>query len=223
MTSSEPHASARAASAEEAHTAHHFRSFDQQRHASRFGMWLFLGNEVVLFGGLLVAYALYRSVFPQAFHDASRHLDLSLGTVNTVILITSSLTVALAIHFSHHERRAATLLSLGLTILFAFVFLGIKGVEYSHKFAEGALPGRYYHFEEVRAGGASMFFTLYFFLTGLHAIHVIIGIAILGWMEVKTWRREFVGGYNLPLELSGLYWHLVDLVWIFLFPLLYLI
>lgn len=207
----------------EAHTAAHFGSFEQQRHASRFGMWLFLATEVLLFGGLFVAYAIYRSVFPDAFHAASQELDLTLGTINTVVLITSSFTVAAAIHYAHHDRRGLVMALLAFTILAAVAFLVIKGFEYQHKFHEGALPGKHFHFEKLQLPGSSMFFTIYFLTTGLHAIHVTIGILVLTWLLWRSWRGDFAGGYDLPLELGGLYWHLVDLVWIFLFPLLYLV
>ena len=207
----------------QARTAHHFATYAQQAHAARLGMWLFLATEILLFGGLFVAYAVYRSVFPEAFHEASRHLDQALGTINTVVLITSSFAVAAAIHYARHDRRKLVLACLAVTLLLAFAFLGIKSLEYLHKFQEGALPGKYYTYSEVQLPGASLFYTLYFLTTGLHAIHVLIGISVLSWLGWRAARGDFAGGYDLPLELGGLYWHLVDIVWIFLYPLLYLI
>jgi cytochrome c oxidase subunit 3 len=209
--------------AHDAHVAHHFPNAAIQRYAERLGMWLFLSTEVLLFAGLFLAYTLYRYLYPETFQAASRHLDVVLGTTNTVVLISSSLTVALALHAARlgKSRQAAVLLFVSL--LAGFIFLGIKGVEYSHKFHEGALPGRYYSFHEVQGPGASMFFTIYFFLTGLHAFHVVIGMGVLLWVAIRAWRNEFTPAYHVPVELGGLYWHLVDLVWIFLYPLLYLI
>lgn len=205
------------------HVAHHFPSAPVQRYAERLGMWLFLSTEVLLFAGLFVGYSVYRFLYPETFHEASRTLNVILGTTNTVVLITSSLTVALALHAArlNKSRQAAVLLFASLAM--GLVFLVIKAFEYSAKFEEGALPGKYYHFHEVQGPGASMFFTIYFFLTGLHALHVIIGMSVLGWVGTRAWRNEFSADYHVPVELGGLYWHLVDLVWIFLYPLLYLI
>ena len=210
-------------SGNDAHRAHHFATFAQQEHAARLGMWLFLATEILLFGGLFVAYAVYRSVFGEAFHEASRHLDAQLGTINTVVLITSSLAVAASIHYAKHDKRAAVLACLAIALLLALAFLGIKSIEYLHKFHEGALPGKYYSYSEVQLPGASLFYTLYFLMTGLHGVHVVVGMGVLTWMGVRAWRGEFAGGYHLPLEIGGLYWHLVDVIWIFLYPMLYLI
>ncbi|GAC1599210.1 MAG: cytochrome c oxidase subunit 3 family protein [Myxococcales bacterium] len=202
---------------------HHFKDLAQQNEAVRLGMWLFLATEVLLFAGLFTAYAYYRFQFPEGFAQASRHVDLWAGTLNTFVLITSSLTAALAIHFARTDRKNLAVLCLVATLLMAFAFLGIKSIEYLHKFHEGALPGRYYHFEEVQIPGAPMYFTIYFLATGLHAIHVIVGMTVLAILAVKTARGRFSSGYYTGLELGGLYWHLVDLIWIFLYPLLYLI
>jgi cytochrome c oxidase subunit 3 len=203
--------------------AHHFSSLDVQNSAVRLGMWLFLATEILLFSGLFVGYAIYRREFPEAFAEASRHLDLGLGTLNTFVLITSSFTVAMAIFFARKDKKNLAVACLVFTILCAFAFLGIKSIEYVHKFQEGALPGPYYAFEEVQAPGAPMYFTIYFLTTGLHALHVIIGMTVLMFLTVKTYNGRFSKNYYTGLELGGLYWHLVDLVWIFLFPLLYLI
>jgi cytochrome c oxidase subunit III len=202
---------------------HHFATLDAQNHAVRMGMWLFLATEVLLFAGLFTGYAVYRMEFTKAFEEASRHLDLGLGTINTLVLITSSFTVALSIHYARSDRKWMAVGMLVFTILCGFGFLGIKSIEYAHKFAEGALPGPYYSFHEVTADGAPMYFTVYFLTTGLHALHVIIGMTVLIILTFKTAAGRFSSKYYLGLELGGLYWHLVDLVWIFLFPLLYLI
>ena|SRR5438105_2322985 len=208
-----------------AHLAEHYQDLEKQAHAARMGMWIFLGTEILLFGGLFVGYTLYRFLFHQSFHEASRHLNTALGTVDTVVLLTSSLTAVLSLHFLRGGRTTLrwSLIMILLTMALGTGFLGIHGYEYWHEYSEGALPGRYYHFAEVPLQGANLFFTLYFLMTGLHSIHVIAGVGILGWMAVKGARGRLDPAYDVPLEVSTLYWHLVDLIWIFLYPLLYLI
>jgi cytochrome c oxidase subunit 3 len=202
---------------------HHFSSLSRQNEAMRLGMWLFLATEILLFAGLFTGYAIYRFQFPLAFAEASRHLNLTAGTVNTVVLITSSFTVALAIHFVRIDRPRAAAVCLVLTILMALAFLGIKAIEYTEHFHERALPGKYYAFKEVTIPGAAMFYSLYFLMTGLHGFHVIAGMSVLGWILWRTLQGRYSSRYYTGIELGGLYWHLVDLVWIFLYPLLYLI
>jgi cytochrome c oxidase subunit III len=202
---------------------HHFSSLARQNEAMRLGMWLFLATEILLFAGLFTGYAVYRFQFPQAFAECSRHLELMLGTVNTVVLITSSLTVALAIHYARSNRPKAAAVCLVITLLFALAFLGIKAVEYTEHFHEKSLPGKYYAFEEVKIPGAAMFVSLYFLMTGLHGLHVVVGMSVLSWILWRTLQGRYSERYYTGLELGGLYWHLVDLVWIFLYPLLYLI
>jgi cytochrome c oxidase subunit III len=203
--------------------ADHFASAAHEQQAAQLGMWLFLVSELLLFGGMFTAYAVFRTFFPQAFIEGSRHLDVLLGTVNTVVLLTSSFTVASAVHFARESKGRAAGVMLGLSLLLALVFLVLKGSEYLHHFHTRALPGRYYALEGLTLHGASMFFTLYFFATGLHAIHVLIGMAVLGWLTVGAFQGRFHSRRYVPVELGGMYWHLVDLVWIFLYPLLYLV
>ena len=164
------------------HLAHHFDTIEKQDYAVRLGMWLFLGTEVLLFAGLFLGYAVYRHFYYEAFHEASRHLDLWAGTTNTIVLITSSLSVALAYHAIKQNKTKQCAALLIFTILCAFAFLCIKGIEYHHKFQEGALPGAFYHFSEVTAPGANLYYTIYFLSTGLHAFHVIVGMSILIWI-----------------------------------------
>jgi cytochrome c oxidase subunit 3 len=223
MSSSEAHAAAAGEPAHNPHLAHHFETIEKQDHAVRLGMWLFLGTEVLLFAGLFLGYTVYRHFYHQTFHEASRTLDLSLGALNTVVLISSSFTVAMAFYFVKKGNNKACAAMLVVTILCALTFLVVKSFEYHHKFVEGALPGRYYHFEEVKGQGANLFYTVYFLATGLHAFHVIVGMSILIWVLARVMKGHFSPTYYVPVELGGLYWHLVDLVWIFLFPLLYLI
>ncbi len=203
--------------------AAHFASLEAQNHAARLGMWLFLGTEILLFAGLFVCYAVYRFFFPEAFAECSKHLDLTMGTVNTIVLITSSFTAAMAVHYAKEGKNKLVALMFVLTLAMAGAFLVIKGFEYSHKFHDKALPGFRYAYEAVQLPGAPMFFTIYFLATGLHAFHVIIGMTVLAWLTVKAMRNEFSFHNYTAVELGSMYWHLVDLVWIFLFPLLYLI
>jgi len=205
------------------HLAHHFASLERQVEASRLGMWLFLCTEVLLFAGLFVAYSVYRYSFPAAFAAASRSSEIWAGTVNTVVLISSSLTVALAIHFVRVDKPRAAVVCLAITIAFAFAFLGIKAIEYTSHFHEHQLPGRFYRFEAVQLPGASMYWSLYFLMTGLHGLHVLVGMTVLSVILYRTIHGYYSSHYYLGIELAGLYWHLVDLIWIFLFPLLYLI
>jgi cytochrome c oxidase subunit 3 len=204
------------------HVAHHFDDAEQQREAATLGMWVFIAQEVMFFGGVFAAYVVYRSWYPAAFAHASRELDVVLGAINTIVLIGSSLTMALAVHGAQTGRRVQLLGGLAVTMALGSVFLVIKGFEYAHKFHEGLVPGPAftYHGDAEQAG---LFFSIYFALTGLHALHMVIGIGILSVLFVMARRGRFGPAYSTPMELSGLYWHFVDIVWIFLFPLLYLI
>src|SRR5579863_9749776 len=202
--------------------AHHFDTIEKQDYAVRLGMWLFLGTEVLLFAGLFLGYTVYRNFYHEAFHEASRHISLLLGATNTIVLITSSLTVALAYHAIKQGQNKLAAGLLMFTILCALAFLGIKSIEYAAKFKEGALPGSWYHYSEVTAPGANLFYTVYFLMTGLHALHVIVGMSILAYVLKGVVKGKYGPRNYVAVEMGGLYWHLVDLVWIFLFPLLYL-
>ena len=203
--------------------AHQFDSLGQQTEAATLGMWVFLVTEVLFFGGLFLTYAVYRSFYPAAFSAASHELDILLGGINTAVLITSSLTMALAVHAAQLGQRRLLMIFLVVTMVLGTVFLGIKAVEYYHKFAEHHVPGASFQFEREHQRHAQIFFSLYFIMTGLHAIHMIIGIGVLLVMWIWAWRGRITSDYAGPIEISGLYWHFVDIVWIFLFPLLYLI
>jgi cytochrome c oxidase subunit 3 len=203
--------------------AHHFDNLEQQREAGTLGMWVFLVTEVLFFGGLFMTYIVYRSWYPGAFAAASHELDITLGTINTAVLITSSLTMALAVHASQTGERRLLLIFLLITMALGVTFLGIKGVEYYHKFTEHHVPGPAFQFEKEYFRHAQLFFSLYFVMTGLHALHMIIGLGIMTWMLWWSWRGVISAEYYSPIEISGLYWHFVDIVWIFLFPLLYLV
>jgi cytochrome c oxidase subunit 3 len=203
--------------------AHHFDNLAQQGEASTLGMWVFLVTEVLFFGGLFLVYLVYRSTYPEAFIAGSHELDVLLGGINTAVLITSSLTMALAVHAAQTGHRRTLMIFLVVTMVLGAAFLGIKSVEYYHKFVEHHVPGPGFQFEEEYIRHAQLFFSLYFIMTGLHALHMIIGLGIMTWMLWWSWRGIITAEYYSPIEISGLYWHFVDIVWIFLFPLLYLL
>jgi cytochrome c oxidase subunit III len=205
------------------HLQHHFADSAQQADSAKLGMWIFLLTEVLLFGGLFCAYAIFRAWYPEMFFDAHKQLDILMGGINTVVLITSSVTMALAIRSMQLNNRSAAKANLWITLALAGVFLVIKYFEYAHKFELGQLPGQYYTFEGLTGSNPHIFFSVYFLMTGLHGIHVIAGMCVIGWMIYRTSKGHFSGEYYTPIENTGLYWHLVDLIWIFLFPLLYLI
>jgi len=212
---------------------HHFATEEQQRDASSLGMWIFLGTEVMFFGGLFCAYLIYRGMYFGDFAAASTSINALLGGINTAVLICSSLTVVLAIWAAQTARRGMLLLMLVLTMIFGLAFLGIKAKEYKDKFEEHHVPGATFSFEHEQIPShpgeyanprhAEIFFALYFIMTGLHALHMIVGLGIFIWLFWMAWKGRFTPGYHTPLEVGGLYWHFVDIIWIFLFPLLYLI
>ena len=204
--------------------AHHFDSLEEQNVASTLGMWVFLVTEVLFFGGLFMAYTLYRMWYPDAFALSSNELDIRWGAFNTAVLIGSSLTMALAVHAAQTGERSKLVTFLILTMVLGTVFLGVKGIEYADKFEHHHVPGLNFHFEPVsEMAHAQIFFSLYFVMTGLHAIHMIVGLGIMTWMLVWSMNGTITKEYASPIEISGLYWHFVDIVWIFLFPLLYLL
>jgi cytochrome c oxidase subunit 3 len=258
---------------------HHFETVQQQKETATLGMWVFLVTEVMLFGGIFMAYIVYRWAFPDVWAEAAHHLNTPLGTVNTVVLLVSSLTVALAVHAAEAGNRRTVLTMLGITLLLGFTFLGIKAWEYSEKFSHCAgysdpiawvtrtgqhevheclVPGQAFlwpaeegaagageasgtNTEQVVAHGEAMgmdvdghaaqglkspyqlFYFLYFVATGLHAIHMIIGITVMSIIAFLAWRGLFTPAYFTPVEIGGLYWHLIDIIWVFLFPLFYLV
>ncbi|MFO0966197.1 MAG: cytochrome c oxidase subunit 3 family protein [Gemmataceae bacterium] len=213
--------------------AHHFDDLEQQRQAGNLGMWLFLATEVMIFGGLFTAYIVYRWQYPEAFAVAAGKMAWQLAAFNTVVLLTSSLTMALAVHAAATGQRQGIVRFLLLTILLGVIFLGAKAYEYYLDFEEGAIPLFAFfkpeHFRDHATGaipsenGIRLFLVLYFVMTGLHAIHMIIGLAIIGVLVAMARRGRFTPEYHPQVELTGLYWHFVDIVWIFLFPLLYLV
>src|SRR2546427_8410392 len=229
-----------------AHSAlqHHFENMEQQREAGTLGMWVFLVTEIMFFGGMFLAYTLYRYKYPEAFATASNHLDIRLGAVNTVVLIFSSFTMAMAVFSTQVGKRRNSIICLLLTMVLGAAFLGIKAVEYRDKYRDHLIPGqlipgRPFDPEVAKPGdtdehklhlppgatvhNAEMFYWIYFAMTGMHALHMIIGVGLLTVLLIGSLRRRYSPEYYNPVEITGLYWHFVDIVWIFLFPLLYLL
>jgi len=213
---------------------HHFSDMAQQKDAASFGMWLFLVTEIMFFGGMFCAYLIYRLQYFNDFTAASRSLDIRLGAINTAVLIGSSLTVVLAVHAAQNGQRKPLVGYLLATILLGCTFLGIKAVEYREKFEKHHVPGPTFHFEQENPGSqeektpvdshhAELFFSLYFVMTGMHAIHMIIGVGLFAVLTWLSWKGHYTTGHYTTIENAGLYWHFVDVVWIYLFPLLYLI
>jgi len=205
--------------------AHHFDDLEQQHETQSLGMWAFLVSEVMFFGGMFLCYIVYRNLYPEAFHHASEMLDWKLGGVNTAVLICSSLTVVLAIHGAQLGKKRMQVVCLLLTIALGLAFLGIKAFEYSEKFEHHLAPGPSFDVAHFGAEGAHarIFFSLYFAMTGFHALHMIVGIGVMLWLLRRAARGDFTPQSHAALEISGLYWHFVDIVWIFLFPMLYLL
>ena len=209
--------------ADTTYLAHHFESLEKQTHAARLGMWLFLATEVLLFTALFAAYGVYRFLYTEGFEQSSRAIETWIGLVNTIVLVTSSFTVAMGLDRVTRGDGRGTMMLFGVSFLLALVFLGFKAIEYSHHFHAGELPGRLYTGEHLQGPGAPIFYALYFLITGLHGIHVVIGMTVLAVIGIKAGRGAYTAEYHVPVELAGLYWHLVDLIWIFVFPLIYLI
>ncbi|HSE31468.1 MAG TPA: cytochrome c oxidase subunit 3 family protein [Pyrinomonadaceae bacterium] len=213
---------------------HHFENLEQQREAGTLGMWIFLVTEIMFFSGMFFAYTLYRYKFPLEFASASNHLSLQLGAVNTVVLIVSSFTMAFAVYNAQVGRQRRLVISLILTIILGLTFLGIKAVEYRDKYKDNLIPGQLIPGHKYSPAtihllpGASpqhteMFYWIYFAMTGMHALHMVIGVGLLSVILFYSIRGRYDPEYHNPVEVSGLYWHFVDLIWIFLFPLLYLL
>jgi cytochrome c oxidase subunit 3 len=203
--------------------AHHFETHEQQHQAATLGMWAFLVQEVMFFGGLFTVYLVYRRLHPSAFAEGSAHLPVNLGTLNTAVLIGSSLTMALAVRGAQLGRGRNAALLIVATMALACVFLGVKSVEYAHKWHDHLVPGLHWAPEAGSDPHLNLFFALYFVMTGCHALHMIVGLVLMVFVARKAWRGGYSSQNYLGVECLGLYWHFVDLVWIFLFPLLYLL
>lgn len=212
---------------------HHFDNMEQQREAGTLGMWVFLITEVMFFGGMFTAYVLYRTLNGASFAAASSGLNVKLGAINTVVLICSSLTMALAVYYAQTGKRRMQIIFLAGTMVLGATFLVVKSFEYAEKFEVGHVPWLNFTWNtaetpEAMPAGANvpairMFYWIYFVMTGLHAFHMIIGLGMLALLIYHAWRGRYTPEYYAPVELGGLYWHFVDIIWIFLFPLLYLL
>jgi len=203
-----------------------FDTAAQQKEASTLGMWIFLLTEVMFFGGMFLLYTVYRNIYPNVFAVASSSLDAVLGAANTAVLLCSSFTMVLAVRAAQLGQRRAIIIFLILTLILGFAFLGVKAYEWNNKFEEHHVPGASFHFEGMpldQQRNAQLFFSLYFAMTGLHALHMVIGVGLLTWLILKARKGVFTAEYMTPVDIAGLYWHFVDIIWIFLFPLLYLI
>lgn len=228
------------------HHAHHFDSAEAEFEASKFGVWVFLCTEILMFGGLFVGYILYAGKYPEVFEAGSKFLDWKLGAINTAVLLLSSYTIAVSIRNIQTGETKKAINNMIITLICGFAFMGIKGYEYNHKFHLGLYPGKYFNYTPAHAAHGSndeatsgehgevvhmdklpdnipMYFSFYFMMTGIHGSHVLIGMGLIFWCLLRARRDEFTPEYYTGLEGAALFWHLVDLVWIYLFPLLYLV
>jgi cytochrome c oxidase subunit 3 len=207
---------------------HQFANLEQQHEVATLGMWVFLATEVLFFGALFVGLAAYRHVYPVSFEKASERLNWQIGALNTVVLLCSSFTMVMAVHHAQLGRRRAVVGYLLGTALLATLFLAFKGLEYYIDYGEWLIPGWRFRLEEwteegVNPNEVQLFLSFYWVMTGLHALHVTIGIGVVVVMAVLAWRGRFSAAYYGPVDVTGLYWHFVDIVWIFLLPMLYLL
>lgn len=205
------------------HYAHHFKDAMHEFLSAKEGIWVFMVTEILMFGGLFVGFFLYHSMYPQTFLEGASYLDWKLGAINTVVLIASSFTMALAIHFIQTGKNQRASLMLIITLLCAATFMVIKYFEYTHKFHLGLFPGKFLNYPEAINANLGLYFGFYYCMTGMHGAHVLIGMGLITWVLIRNMRGDFDQHYFLPVEGVGIFWHIVDLIWIFLFPLLYLI
>lgn len=225
------------------HHAHHFNSTEHEFEASKFGVWVFLCTEILMFGGVFVGYFISAAKYPETFEVGSSFLDWKLGAINTVILLLSSFTIAVSIRNIQMGQKSAAIRNMIITLICGCAFMGIKYKEYNHKFHLGLYPGKYFNYQPEHAEHSStadhaesgivklddlpenipMYFSFYFIMTGIHGFHVLIGMGLILWCLLRTRKDEFGPNYYTPVEGAALFWHLVDLIWIYLFPILYLI
>lgn len=207
------------------HYSHHFDSAEHEYESDKQGIWLFMVTEILMFGGLFVAYAIFHQIYPEMFAEGAKQLSWKMGFFNTLVLIASSLTMALGIYYNQINQSNKAFWNLIATLVLAAVFLVVKYFEYTSKFHHGFLPGKFLDPEAINATSQNlgMYFGLYFCMTGLHGLHVIIGMILISWLAYRTKRGDFNSNYYTPVEGVGIFWHIVDLIWIFLFPLLYLV
>jgi cytochrome c oxidase subunit III len=203
--------------------AHHFKTMGEQFDAAKLGVWLFLCTEILMFGGLFVGYIIFHGLYPEMFAEGAKQLDWRLGATNTIVLLFSSFTMAAGIHFAQKNERQKSMLALGVTVLCGMIFMVIKYFEYTHKLHHGFAPGKFFSAEHAEHANLALYFSFYFLMTGLHGSHVLVGMGLIIWVMIRSAKGEFNSEYFTPVEGVGLFWHLVDLIWIYLFPLLYLV
>lgn len=211
--------------AHSAHVAHHFKNATQQYLSGKEGIWLFMLTEILMFGAIFVGYAIYHNMYPEMFAEGARSLDWKMGFINTLVLIFSSFTMAISISYIQRNMQKQAVIAMATTVFCGAIFMVIKYFEYQHKFHLGLLPGKFLDVAKVGAEHANLglYFGFYYCMTGLHGIHVILGMGLITWCLIRTMRGEFHGQYWIVVEGVGIFWHIVDLIWIFLFPLLYLV
>jgi cytochrome c oxidase subunit 3 len=211
--------------AHSAHVAHHFKNATQQYLSGKEGIWLFMLTEILMFGAIFVAYAIYHNMYPEMFAEGARSLDWKMGFINTLVLIFSSFTMAISISYIQRNMQKKAVIAMATTVLCGAIFMVIKYFEYEHKFHLGLLPGKFLDVAKVGATHANLglYFGFYYCMTGLHGFHVLIGMGLITWCLIKTMRGQFHGQFWIVVEGVGIFWHIVDLIWIFLFPLLYLV
>lgn len=207
------------------HFAHHFKSAEHEFETTKQGIWLFMVTEILMFGGLFVGYAIYHNMFPEMFAEGASHLDWKMGFINTLVLIFSSFTMALGILYCQTNQQKKAVVALATTVLCGAIFMCIKYMEYTHKFHLGLFPGKLLDVAHTGAAHANLglYFGFYYCMTGLHGTHVLIGMSLIIWVMIRAMKGEFSSEYYTPVEGVGIFWHIVDLIWIFLFPLLYLV
>lgn len=201
----------------------HYANLEQQSDAARLGMWVFLATEVMFFGGMILGYIAYRNAYPDAFRAGSVHMLFVAGTLNTALLITASLFVALAVYAAREGQRKALVWFLAISMFLGICFLAVKGYEYYEHYLDHEAPTRSFRWDGPDPRHAEMFFVLYFTLTGFHALHMIIGVSILAFIIYFAHKGRYTPEYHNPVENAALYWHFVDIVWIFLYPMFYLV
>lgn len=207
------------------HFAHHFRDAEHEYQSSKEGIWLFMVTEILMFGGLFVGYTIFHNIYPEMFAEGAENLNWKMGFINTLVLIFSSFTMALGIYYIQHRQNSKAALNLAATVLCGAIFMCIKYFEYSHKFELGLLPGKWLDVAKTGAQHANLglYYGFYYCMTGLHGFHVLIGMCLIIWVLIRTLRGDFNPNYYTAVEGVGIFWHIVDLIWIFLFPLLYLV
>ncbi|MFN7453563.1 MAG: cytochrome c oxidase subunit 3 family protein [Pseudobdellovibrionaceae bacterium] len=205
------------------HHAHHFKDAWHEFVSAKEGIWLFMVTEILMFGGLFVGYFIYHMKYPEMFAEGASFLDWRMGAFNTFVLIGSSLTMALGIHYIQIGKNKAASWALITTLACGAIFMVVKYFEYTHKIHLGLLPGKFFAYPEAVSQSLAMYFGFYFCMTGLHGTHVLIGMILITWVLIRNMRGEFDSHYFTPVEGVGIFWHIVDLIWIFLFPLLYLV